>query len=764
MSQQQSIANGNIINIEDVPWQVSTGQITNDGYLHQCGGAILNERWILTAAHCTPQAGDFVHAGTNLAGDFSQGILVEIAEVVIHPDFDINSPSHGGCDIALLRLADDLCLSSNSIQAIDIPSPFYSLNVGESLLHSGYSNVGNGTSGPNLLRGADIPLISHTAAIQQFDCITALNDWILPTSNSINGANSGDSGGPVVHFDSNNVPTLVGIMSWSCYEPSAPAWLTLSANLIELNDFVTNNITTPNTSMTTLSGALAGTYESGPYYLDGNVTVGDYVDLVNSTIYVAENSSLTFNSGSNVWLDDIKFIPCDGSWKGITVEDGSTVNMRNTFLSKAVVGIDLNNFSNFNIQNVTIVGCDRGMEIVDDTGTNGANTSLSFVKFVSSPFYASNVDIELLGCKFSDSDLQLDNVNTHVEREAISSWNLRSAFYNSDTYINGGSYNNMFSYFESSRIRTNRFEGELVSSLNISHCSINGKTIRLRDVDKFEIMTNVFRSNQSSSEAINASNYASSSNNTIEENVFIKKTRDINIYGGENVECFCNYHDETVILPYRTTKLMTQGNSEFPAANVFNTPSLLVDITPADPYIYFFDETNLATYPKLESDNDLILLEGEFVLDEHKCMTKEDILFHWEPENVDLCPPGSWLANEECYDICTLCVDCESLPRREGGWAGKLVDDKRSESLMSLGSDSDISLVQSTSSIIIDIADSSTAAYFSLIDLNGKQIFSNTLGFRENVVSKNGLPSGIYIVLIKSKDGQLLESETIVIE
>lgn len=38
--------------VGEFPWQVSI-QINNGrSYVHNCGGAIINEYWIITAAHC----------------------------------------------------------------------------------------------------------------------------------------------------------------------------------------------------------------------------------------------------------------------------------------------------------------------------------------------------------------------------------------------------------------------------------------------------------------------------------------------------------------------------------------------------------------------------------------------------------------------------------------------------------------------------------------------------------------------------------------
>lgn len=47
------ITNGENADIIDCPWQISfQRQRKNGSWSHRCGGSIINERWIVSAAHC----------------------------------------------------------------------------------------------------------------------------------------------------------------------------------------------------------------------------------------------------------------------------------------------------------------------------------------------------------------------------------------------------------------------------------------------------------------------------------------------------------------------------------------------------------------------------------------------------------------------------------------------------------------------------------------------------------------------------------------
>lgn len=71
---------------------------------HYCGGTIVNQSWVVTAAHCIDGVGkpDDVLVGSLIVEGSAGAQKVKADKVFVHPDYNKNGNS--GSDIALVKL------------------------------------------------------------------------------------------------------------------------------------------------------------------------------------------------------------------------------------------------------------------------------------------------------------------------------------------------------------------------------------------------------------------------------------------------------------------------------------------------------------------------------------------------------------------------------------------------------------------------------------------------------------------------------------
>ncbi|KAM8704779.1 hypothetical protein ACLKA7_009265 [Drosophila subpalustris] len=198
------------------------------GY-HNCGGAILNEQWIITAGHCVvnfPPEFIVVVTGTNRYME-PDGVYYTL-EKHVHCLYD-NPYMHN--DIALLKLTEKITFNELTQP---IPLPLAPLREGDKIVLTGWgAETPNGDANNNLQR-LDLDFVNLNDCIDIFNQTTSLGvGHICTFSKEGEGACHGDSGGPLV---SNG--HIVGLVNWG--RPCAKGFPDVQANVYYYLDWIRN--------------------------------------------------------------------------------------------------------------------------------------------------------------------------------------------------------------------------------------------------------------------------------------------------------------------------------------------------------------------------------------------------------------------------------------------------------------------------------------------------------------------------------------------
>ncbi|GJQ80498.1 hypothetical protein Trydic_g12390 [Trypoxylus dichotomus] len=184
------ILGGTIAENGAYPFMASLRLLPNE---HFCGGSIISNLWVLTAAHC--MSGETfsrikVVVGTNMLD--SGGVSARIQAVVMHPNF-MNRGIRPN-DIALVRLASALAYS-NTIAAVTIGMEDPGTTTDVTIIGWGITRR-NGASSNRLLK-------LSTKTITPVAC---RRYWFNLTTRQIctklergKGPMDGDSGGPLIN-------------------------------------------------------------------------------------------------------------------------------------------------------------------------------------------------------------------------------------------------------------------------------------------------------------------------------------------------------------------------------------------------------------------------------------------------------------------------------------------------------------------------------------------------------------------------------------
>ncbi|KAL4716898.1 hypothetical protein ACJJTC_012709 [Scirpophaga incertulas] len=215
------IVGGSITNINSYPDMVAVLLKFRDNWFrHWCGGVILNNRSILTAAHCfvvLTTSSWQIRAGSTYADSY--GVVYAVSAIINHQQYNRITIDN---DIGILRVVGSIQYT-NVIQPASIAGANYQLADNQVVWAAGWGATAPGGSGSDQLRHVQIWTVNQAVCRERYaELRLILTDNMLCSGwldVGVRDQCQGDSGGPLYH---NRV--VVGLSSWgkSCALPRYP--------------------------------------------------------------------------------------------------------------------------------------------------------------------------------------------------------------------------------------------------------------------------------------------------------------------------------------------------------------------------------------------------------------------------------------------------------------------------------------------------------------------------------------------------------------
>jgi len=218
------VVNGDQAELGSHPWAVS---LERDSGAYFCGGSIISNRYIVTAAHCVTKGQRvWVHIGDHDKTTSSETNSIRIeGRAKPHPKY--NEANYEN-DIAIIKLDKEINFKdlSGTVTPVCLARKRGDIYEDAEVVVAGWGALSEGGSQATVLMEATLTAISNSACGSDFIYDKSLiTDNMLCAVGEGKDACQGDSGGPLVAWDERRAKFIqAGVVSWGygCARPDAP--------------------------------------------------------------------------------------------------------------------------------------------------------------------------------------------------------------------------------------------------------------------------------------------------------------------------------------------------------------------------------------------------------------------------------------------------------------------------------------------------------------------------------------------------------------